>query len=64
MKALKKLLLTNAVFGSFDSLTPYRLTTHSSTTRAKPPKNNGKPTSKVIYYTDENGHLKRKKEKL
>ena len=61
MNAFKKLLLTTATLGS---LMPYRSTIHFGTTQTKPPKNNGKPTYKVVYYTDKNGKIRRTKIEL
>ena len=43
---------------------PYWSMTNYRAKRNVPPKNNGKPTSKVFYYTDEKGNIRRKKIKL
>lgn len=61
MSKLSKILLAPMMLSPE---APYWLMTSHRAERNKPPKNNGKPTSKVIYYTDENGHIRKKKIKL
>lgn len=62
MSKLSKILLALMALGSqspYGSMLPKMK--HKP---KKEPKNNGKPISKVVYYTDENGKIKRKKVKL
>ena len=61
MSMLSKILLTQMAL-SQDA--PYRSTINLGTTKTKPPKNKGKPISRVIYYTDENGKIRRAKMEL
>ena len=61
MSMLSKILLTQM---ALSQEAPYRSSLNFRSKRNMPPKNNGKPTSKVFYYTDENGNIRRKKIKL
>ena len=61
MSKLSKILLAQM---ALSPEAPYRMSFDSKSKRNEPPKKDGKPTSKVVYYTDENGNIRRKKIQL
>ena len=61
MSALKKIALVNMLLGG--SL-PYKFEHSDKSTNQKSKRKEAKPLAKVIYYTDENGQIKRKTEYL
>lgn len=61
MSMLSKILLTQM---ALSQEAPYRSTINFGTRKAKPSKNNRKPTYKVFYYTDKNGKIRRAKMEL
>lgn len=61
MSKLSKILLAQM---ALSPEAPYWLMTNYRAKRNMPPKNNGKPTYKVFYYTDKNGKIRRTKMEL